>query len=197
MIGTIVAVDGNVHVVAAQRQHLTLHFTHGDRIIHDQYLWPGRYLARRQGGDASQAPLPQQLLNRLQQVIDVENPTAPFEIASVDLRGMAYDVSIDGDRVFVGTLSGGLRVVNVLDRERPNEVGALGSIGRATEIARSGTTLFVAGTPSRVSVETSLGSETGCGSRNLASPKSRTLTTPLSVTITLRGLRSLCVMPRS
>jgi len=76
-------------------------------------------------------------------IVDVSDPGAPSEVASLPLAEFAIDVDVVGDYAYVAGASG-LAVVDVSDPTAPVQVGALDSGFPATHIAVEGSRVYLA-----------------------------------------------------
>ncbi|TFH08616.1 MAG: hypothetical protein E4H08_07465 [Candidatus Atribacteria bacterium] len=67
-------------------------------------------------------------------VIDVSDPTDPFEVGSHSTNGYAQAVAIDGNTVYVANRSEGVTVLDVSDPARPAQLGTYDTPGSAHAI---------------------------------------------------------------
>ncbi len=76
-------------------------------------------------------------------VVDVSNPDAPAYTGKYSTPGVAKDVAITGDTLFVACTNQGLRVVDVSDSTNPVEIGAYNTPGWALDVYSSGNYVYV------------------------------------------------------
>lgn len=67
-------------------------------------------------------------------VIDMSDPTDPFEIGSHSTNGYAQAVAVDGEAVYVANRSEGITVIDVSDPSRPVEIGTFDTPGSAHNV---------------------------------------------------------------
>jgi len=77
-------------------------------------------------------------------VVDVSNPSAPFEAGYCDTPGNAIDVAVVGEYAYIADDYAGLRVVDVSNAAAPFEVGYYDTPGNAYGVAAGGGFAYVA-----------------------------------------------------
>lgn len=84
-------------------------------------------------------------------LVDVSQPTPPFQAGLLDTGEPANDVAVVGERAFVADCSG-VRVVDVSDLSAPTQLGAVEVPPCAVAIAAAGDLVFTLGTDGYLSV---------------------------------------------
>ena len=77
-------------------------------------------------------------------VIDVDTPSAPFEVGLRRHAGRAHAVAVAGGYAYVADDAAGLRVIDVSTPSTPVEVGSVDTPGTAWDVAVSGSYAYVA-----------------------------------------------------
>lgn len=67
-------------------------------------------------------------------IIDVSDPTDPFEVGSHSTNGYAQAIAVDGNTVFVANRSEGVTIIDVSDPSRPLQIGTYDTPGSAHSI---------------------------------------------------------------
>ncbi len=81
------------------------------------------------------------------QLVDVSNPSAPFELGFCPTRGEAYGLAVAGKLVLVADGSRGIAVVDVANPRNPVMAGARSTFGYAYQVAVTQEYVFVADGP--------------------------------------------------
>lgn len=77
-------------------------------------------------------------------VLNISNPSQPYEVSYYDTPGSAREVTLVGDFAFIADRPNGVRVINVSNPLSPYEVGYIDTPGSAESIAISDGYAFVA-----------------------------------------------------
>jgi hypothetical protein len=77
-------------------------------------------------------------------VIDISDPTLPFEAGFFETAGKASDVAVSGDYAYVADYGSGLRIIDVSDPAELFEAGFFDTDGAALGVAVDGDQLYVA-----------------------------------------------------
>ena len=77
-------------------------------------------------------------------IINVSDPTSPYESGFFDTDGSASGVAISGDHAYVADGTTGLRIINISDPSYPAEISFIDTEGSANAVAISGDHAFVA-----------------------------------------------------
>ena len=77
-------------------------------------------------------------------VLDVADPTSPFEIGSHSTNGYAQAVAVSGNTAYVANRSAGVTILDVSDPSRPTEIGTFDTPGSAQSIRVHGNLVLVA-----------------------------------------------------
>jgi hypothetical protein len=80
-------------------------------------------------------------------ILDISDPSAPFEISSFDTPGNALRLAIDGSFVYIADQSGGLRVINAANLSVPVEVTNVDTSGEALGVVVADGYAYVAAGP--------------------------------------------------
>lgn len=93
---------------------------------------PGGFLGRSDGEEGLR-------------IIDISDPTMPFERAAVGTEGYALMLTIDGQTAYVGAAGAGMQVFDVADPDAPQSVGAfVEAPGLAVGVALDGSRAILA-----------------------------------------------------
>ncbi len=84
-------------------------------------------------------------------VVDVSDPTAPLEVASLDTPGSTLDLALDGSLLYLAQGSSGLQVVDV-STPTPQLIGSLDTPGSASDLAVVGSLLALGDAPRELRV---------------------------------------------
>ena len=77
-------------------------------------------------------------------IIDVSDPSAPFEVGYWNNGTYSYGVAVSGNYAYIADRLIGLRVIDVTDPTLPEEVGSCDTDDQAMDIAVSGHYVYVA-----------------------------------------------------
>lgn len=76
-------------------------------------------------------------------VIDVSEPTAPFEVAEIDMPNFTWKITVSGELVFAASHYDGIRVIDISDPINPLEIGYYDTPGYALDIDTLGDDIYV------------------------------------------------------
>jgi len=77
-------------------------------------------------------------------IINISNPSSPFEVGFYDTPGLAHGVAISSNYAYVADGSSGLRIINVSNPSLPFEVGFCGTADSVYNVAVSGDFAYLA-----------------------------------------------------
>jgi len=77
-------------------------------------------------------------------LVDVEDPTSPFEIGSHSTNGYAQGLAVSGGRAYVANRSEGVTILDVSDPSRPQQTGTLDTPGSAQSLRVYGNLVLIA-----------------------------------------------------
>jgi formylglycine-generating enzyme required for sulfatase activity len=77
-------------------------------------------------------------------VVDISDPTMPFEIGSCETPGSALGIAISGNYAYIADERGGLRIIDITNPANPVETGFYDTAGNAYGVAIVGNFAYVA-----------------------------------------------------
>lgn len=75
-------------------------------------------------------------------IVDISTPSAPFVVGTTPVHGVAFDVEVDREYVYVA-VSGGLNVIDASNPAEPVVIATVGEIGHADGLDISGNFAYV------------------------------------------------------